>query len=446
MAKLRASPSGPLRGAVRVPGDKSISHRALIVGALAAGRTTVTGMLEGDDILSTAGALRALGARIERQPDGRWVVDGPGLGSFQEPAGVLDLGNSGTGARLMMGVVATQPFTSFFTGDASLCKRPMARVTDPLRKMGAQVLARTGARLPLAITGSEETTPIEYTLPVPSAQVKSAILFAGLGTAGETTVIEPEPTRDHTERMLRRFGATVRVGDKLVGGKKLRHVTIVGEPELRPNAVNVPGDPSSAAFLTVAALSVPGSEIRIENVGMNPLRTGIFDSLREMGADIRFENRRDQDDEPTADIVVKASRLRGISVPAERAPSMIDEYPVFAMAASLAKGTTRMEGLAELKVKESNRLAAIAVGLKACGVRVAEDGDALTVEGLGGAPPGGAMVDAALDHRIAMAFLVLGLASRSPIGVDGTETIATSFPGFASLMGSLGASIVIPNR
>jgi 3-phosphoshikimate 1-carboxyvinyltransferase len=446
MARLRASPSGPLRGSVRVPGDKSISHRSLILGALAAGRTTVTGMLEGDDILSTAGALRALGARVERQADGRWVVDGLGLGALHEPTGVLDLGNSGTGARLMMGVVASQPFTSFFTGDASLCKRPMARVAEPLRRMGAQILARSGTRLPLAVTGSEESTPIEYTLPMPSAQVKSAILLAGLSTAGETTVLEPEPTRDHTERMLRRFGATVRVADEKTNGKFRRRITLVGEPELRPTSVSVPGDPSSAAFLAVAALSVPGSELRIEKVGMNPLRTGIFDSLREMGADIRFENRRDQDDEPTADIVVKASKLKGIRVPAVRAPSMIDEYPVFAMAASLAAGRTHMDGLAELKVKESDRLGAIAAGLKACGVRVTEDGDALAVEGLGGPPPGGATVDAALDHRIAMAFLVLGMSSKSPISVDGTETIATSFPGFASLMGSLGATIAIPNR
>ncbi len=274
MAKLRASPSGPLKGTVRVPGDKSISHRSLILGALAAGRTTVSGMLEGDDILSTAGALRALGARIERNKDGRWVVDGPGLGALREPSSVLDLGNSGTGARLMMGVVASHPFTSFFTGDASLCKRPMARVAEPLRRMGAQILSRSGNRLPLAVTGAEEPTPIEYTLPVPSAQVKSAILLAGLGTAGETTVIEPEATRDHTERMLRRFGATVRVSDEKKDGKTIRRITIVGEPELRPNIVNVPGDPSSAAFLAVAALIIPGSEVRIENVGMNPLRTG----------------------------------------------------------------------------------------------------------------------------------------------------------------------------
>ncbi|MBM3507045.1 MAG: 3-phosphoshikimate 1-carboxyvinyltransferase [Alphaproteobacteria bacterium] len=446
MAKLRASPSGPLKGTVRVPGDKSISHRSLILGALAAGRTIVSGILEGDDVLSTAGALRALGAHIERTKDGRWVVDGLGLGAMREPGSVLDLGNSGTGARLTMGVVATQPFTSFFTGDASLCKRPMARVTDPLKRMGAQILARSGTRLPLAITGSEEATPIEYTLPVPSAQVKSAILLAGLGTAGETTVIEPEPTRDHTERMLRRFGATVHVSDEKADGKMQRRVTVVGEPELRPAPVQVPGDPSSAAFLAVAALILPGSEVRIENVGMNPLRTGVFESLREMGADIRFENERKDGDEEIADLVVRASALRAISVPAERAPRMIDEYPIFAVAAALAHGTTRMEGLAELKVKESDRLSAIANGLRACGATVAEDGDALTVEGLGGPLPGGANIDAALDHRIAMVFLVAGLAARSAVTVDGTETIATSFPGFASLMEGLGASITPMNR
>jgi 3-phosphoshikimate 1-carboxyvinyltransferase len=437
VAKLRASQGGPLRGTVRVPGDKSISHRSLILGALAAGRTTIAGLLEGDDILSTAGALRALGSRIERADNGLWIVDGRGLGSFEEPATTLDLGNSGTGVRLLMGVVATAPFTSFFTGDASLCRRPMARVTDPLRKMGAQILSRSGNRLPLALTGADEPTPIEYTLPVPSAQVKSAILLAGLGTPGETTVIEPEKTRDHTERMLRRFGAEVRVRDE--GAQ--RHITIVGEPELRPMAVHVPGDPSSAAFLAVAALMVPGSKVRIEHVGMNPLRTGIFASLREMGADIRFENEREEDDEPTADIVVTHSPLTAITVPAERAPSMIDEYPIFAMAAAIAKGTTRMAGLAELKVKESNRLSAIAEGLRACGVKVAEDGDALTVEGSSGAPAGGAEVDAHLDHRIAMSFLVLGMAATRPIGVTGAETIGTSFPGFATLMGGLGANI-----
>ncbi len=431
---------------MRVPGDKSISHRALILGALAAGRTTVSGMLEGDDILATAGALRALGAQIERGKDGRWLVDGPGLGALREPASVLDLGNSGTGARLMMGVVANHPFTSFFAGDASLCKRPMSRVAEPLRRMGAQILSRSGNRLPLAVTGSDEPTPIEYTLPVPSAQVKSAILLAGLGTSGETTVIEPEATRDHTERMLRRFGATVRVSDEMIDGKKMRRITVVGEPELRPSAVVVPGDPSSAAFLAVAALILPGSEVRIENVGMNPLRTGLFDSLLEMGADIRFENQREKDDEPTADMIVRASVLKAIKVPASRAPSMIDEYPIFAVAAALARGTTRMEGLAELKVKESDRLSAIAKGLRACGGKVAEDGDALTVEGSGGALPGGANVDAALDHRIAMAFLIAGLASKSAVTVEGTETIATSFPGFAALMEGLGATLASPNR
>ena len=431
---------------MRVPGDKSISHRALILGALAAGRTAVSGMLEGDDILATAGALRALGAQIERGKDGRWLVDGPGLGALREPASVLDLGNSGTGARLMMGVVANHPFTSFFTGDASLCKRPMARVAEPLRRMGAQILSRSGNRLPLAVTGSDEPTPIEYTLPVPSAQVKSAILLAGLGTSGETTVIEPEATRDHTERMLRRFGATVRVSDETIDGKKMRRITVVGEPELRPSAVVVPGDPSSAAFLAVAALILPGSEVRIENVGMNPLRTGLFDSLLEMGADIRFENQREKDDEPTADMIVRASALKAIKVPASRAPSMIDEYPIFAVAAALARGTTRMEGLAELKVKESDRLSAIAKGLRACGAKVAEDGDALTVEGSGGALSGGTNVDAALDHRIAMAFLIAGLASKSAVTVEGTETIATSFPGFAALMEGLGATLTSPNR
>ena len=442
MANLRASPSGPLKGTIRVPGDKSISHRALILGAMAAGRTTVHGLLDGQDTRSTAAALRALGARIERSSDGIWVVDGPGIGAFREPPCALDLGNSGTGARLLMGVAATHPFTTFFTGDASLCRRPMGRVAEPLRRMGAQILSRTGTRLPLAVTGAEEPTPIDYTLPVASAQVKSAILLAGLGTAGETTVIEPVPTRDHTERMLRRFGATVRTETAAAGTR----ITVVGEPELRPAFVEVPGDPSSAAFVAVAALLVAGSEVRIAKVGMNPLRTGLFDVLRQMGADLLIVNREEKGDEPTGDLIVRASSLHSVDIPAERAPSMIDEYPILAVAAAFAAGTTRMYGLGELRLKESDRLAAVAGGLRACGVDVIEEADALSIEGKGGGVPGGAELSAGLDHRIAMAFLVLGLAAKNPVGVAGAETIASSFPGFSSLLGGLGASFSAAER
>ena len=430
-----------LNGTVKVPGDKSISHRALMFGALAIGESMVEGLLEGEDVLCTAQAMRNLGAEVERLEDGRWRLFGRGIGGLSEPTGLLDMGNAGTGARLLMGLVSSHPFNSFFTGDASLCSRPMKRVTDPLSRMGAQFVTRTGGRLPLAVIGTDHPLPITYTLPVASAQVKSAILLAGLNTPGETTVIEREPTRDHTELMLRNFGATVTVQPLPDGG---RSITLVGQPELTGRSMVVPADPSSAAFPTVAALIVPGSEIRLTGIGINPLRTGLFQTLSEMGADIRFEDRRIEAGEPVADLLIRASDLSGIDVPPERAPSMIDEYPILAVAAAFARGTTRMRGLAELRVKESDRLAAMARGLAACGVMIEEDADSLTVHGNGSPPRGGATIAVNLDHRIAMSFLVLGMASAEAVSVDDGAAIDTSFPGFRTLMNGMGANIAAP--
>jgi 3-phosphoshikimate 1-carboxyvinyltransferase len=435
---LVSHPSGALVGTARVPGDKSISHRALMFGALAVGETTIEGLLEGEDVLRTAIAMRALGAQAERGADGIWRVRGRGIGGLAEPEDVLDLGNAGTGARLLMGLLATHRLTAFLTGDASLRRRPMGRVAAPLRSMGAEITARGGDRLPLAVIGTAEPMPITYRLPVPSAQVKSAVLLAGLNTPGETTVIEPEPTRDHTELMLRHYGATVRV-EQLDGG---RAVTIVGQPEISGRAIRVPADPSSAAFPLVAALIRPGSEVSLPGVGMNAHRIGLLETLQEMGADIVVENSRVEAGETVADLRVRASELVGVEVPAERAPSMIDEYPILAVAAACARGRTVMRGLAELRVKESDRLAAVADGLAACGVSVEAGEDSLTVEGAGKPPPGGATIPAGLDHRIAMAFLVLGTASGAPVAVDDAGPIETSFPGFAALMNGLGARIL----
>jgi 3-phosphoshikimate 1-carboxyvinyltransferase len=434
---LTSGTAGTLRGRLRVPGDKSLSHRALILGALAIGRTRVEGLLEGDDVLRTAAAMRMFGAEIAREADGHWRIDGVGIGGLAEPADVLDLGNSGTAARLLMGVAASHPSTSFFTGDASLRRRPMARVIEPLTHLCARIAARDGGRLPLVVEGALAPIPITYRLPVPSAQVKSAVLLAGLNAPGETTVIEPQPTRDHTERMLRHFGGEVTVADQ--GG--LRHVRLKGQPELRGADLAIPGDPSSAAFPLVAALLLPGSEVVIEGVGVNPLRTGLFETLQEMGAPFAIANQRVEAGEPVADIAVRGGPLIGVEVPAERAPRMIDEYPILAVAAAFARGTTRMHGLAELRVKESDRLAAIAEGLAACGAKVAIAGDTLTIEGTGAPPPGGAAIASKLDHRIAMAFLVLGMAARAPTRIDDSDTIATSFPGFVALMNGLGAKI-----
>ncbi len=437
---LRAPAAGPLGGRLRPPGDKSISHRALILGALALGETRVEGLLEGDDVLRTAAALRALGADIARAADGAYLVQGLGVGGLQEPAAVLDLGNSGTGVRLLMGAVASHPFASFFTGDVSLCRRPMARVTAPLQQIGAAVVARSGGRLPLVVQGAARPLPIAYRPDVASAQVKSAILLAGLNAPGVTRVEEPAPTRDHTENLLRHFGAEVAVED-LAGGGQMIHLT--GQPELKARAVTVPGDPSSAAFAAVAALIVPGSEIVIENVGMNPRRAGLFETLREMGGAVAIENRRVVGGEPVADLRVRASRLKGIEVPPERAPAMIDEYPILAVAAAMAEGPTTMRGVRELRVKESDRIAAIAAGLEAQGVAVETYPDGLRVAGRGRVA-GGGTVATEMDHRIAMSFLILGLAAERPVTIDDSRMIDTSFPGFAAAMAALGGRFEAP--
>lgn len=434
-------PCGPLSGRARPPGDKSISHRALMLGGLAIGESRIRGLSDGQDVACTAAAMRALGCRVRQQGDGSLLVTGVGVGGLAEPAHVLDLGNSGTSARLLAGLLASHAMTTFVTGDASLCRRPMARVTEPLGLMGAGFVSRSGGRLPMAIIGTDEMAPIDYALPVASAQVKSAILLAGLNTAGHTTVVEPAPSRDHTERMLRHLGATVDETDLPGGG---RRVTLVGRPELRAAAIDVPGDVSAAAFLAVAAAIKPGSMVQVADVGLNPGRTGLIDTLREMGADLAVENARLQAGEPVGDLVIRGGRLTGVDVPAERAVSMIDEYPILAVAAACAHGRTRMTGLAELRVKESDRLATIAAGLAACGVAVEMGEDSLTVDGCGGAPPGGGTVTVALDHRIAMSFLVLGTASRAPVAIDDGAAIATSFPGFADLMNALGTTITEP--
>ncbi len=441
MQPLTSHPTGQLTGKVRVPGDKSISHRALILGALAVGRTTIDGLLEGEDVLRTASAMTALGAEVSRQDDGRWLVHGVGVGGLSEPVTVLDMGNSGTAARLLTGVLATHGLIAFMTGDASLVKRPMARVTVPLVRMGAQFVTREGGRLPMAVIGTRSPVPISYTLPVASAQVKSAVLLAGLNAPGVTTVIEPHATRDHSENMLRHFGAEVAVDDTEDGGQA---IAITGEPELTARRITVPGDISSAAFPIVAALIRPESDITITGVGINPRRTGLLDTLIEMGGRIALFNRREEAGEPVADIRVQGSELRGVDVPPDRAPSMIDEYPILGIAAACAEGTTRMLGVGELRVKESDRLAMTAAGLEACGITVVADSDSLTVHGAGQTarvPTGGATVATALDHRIAMSFLVLGMASRSPVAIDDARPIETSFPGFTALMNSLGASI-----
>ncbi|MBX6740609.1 MAG: 3-phosphoshikimate 1-carboxyvinyltransferase [Acetobacteraceae bacterium] len=434
-----AAPLAPLSGRLRVPGDKSISHRALMFGALAVGTTPIEGLLEGEDVLRTAAAMRALGAVVERLGPGRWQVAGRGVGGLVEPADVLDMGNSGTAARLLTGLLAGHPIFAVLTGDASLRRRPMRRVTDPLAATGAQFWSREGGRMPLAVRGVADPLPLDYRLPVASAQVKSACLLAGLCARGITRVTEPEPTRDHTENMLRHFGATLRVEDTPAG----RVIELQGQPELAAAPILVPGDPSSAAFLLVAALLVPGSRLVIENVGLNPLRTGLFDTLREMGAKLRVENARTEGGEPVGDLVVEHSELRAVDVPPGRAPSMIDEYPVLAVAAAAARGTTRMRGLKELRVKESDRLAATAALLEANGVRAEIEGDDMLVHGTGGAIPGGGTVATHMDHRIAMSALVMGLAARSPVTVDDAGFIETSFPGFAGLVNQAAGAAVI---
>ena len=435
---MTARRSGPLRGVAEVPGDKSISHRSLILGALSVGETRVTGLLEGQDVLDTAKAMRAFGAEVTRLGAGDWSVHGVGVGGFAEPADVIDCGNSGTGVRLIMGAMGTSPISATFTGDASLRKRPMGRVTDPLALFGAQSYGRKGGRLPMTIVGAAEPVPVRYTVPMPSAQVKSAVLLAGLNAPGETVVIEKEPTRDHSERMLRGFGADLTVEDTAEG----RVIILRGQPELKPQSVAVPRDPSSAAFPVCAALIVEGSDILVPGVSQNPTRNGLYTTLVEMGADIAFENPREEGGEPVADLRVRFSALKGIEVPEERAASMIDEYPVLSVVAACAEGTTVMRGVKELRVKESDRIDAMARGLEAMGVRIEEDEDTLIVHGMGaGGVPGGGTAKTHIDHRIAMSFLVLGLAAKKPVSVDDGSPIATSFPLFEGLMAGLGAQI-----
>ncbi|QIQ85858.1 3-phosphoshikimate 1-carboxyvinyltransferase [Erythrobacter sp.] len=426
--------SAPLTGRIAVPGDKSISHRALMFAGLTVGRSTIAGLLEGEDVLATAAAMRAFGARVERLEDGAWVVDGAGLGSLLEPAQALDMGNSGTSTRLLMGLVASHGITATFTGDASLSRRPMERVITPLARMGAAINASPGGTLPLMMRGALPAVPITYRLPVASAQVKSAVLLAGLNTPGITRVIEPVPTRDHTERMLEGFGARLEIGEE--GGEKV--IDIHGEADLTPLDVTVPGDPSSAAFFMVAASIVPGSDLVIENVGMNPTRAGLVEALRQMGAEITEENPREVGGEPVADLRVRHAHLKGAEIDPALGPAMIDEFPAFFVAAAMAEGTTTTSGLEELRVKESDRLAAMAAALTLAGARAEEHEDGLVIHGSGGEPlpgtPEGAEVATHLDHRIAMSMAVAGLASRSGVAIDDTGPIATSFPGFASLL------------
>lgn len=429
---LKSSASQGLKGRLRVPGDKSISHRSLMLGAIAIGETRASGLLEGEDVVDTAKAMQALGAKVERSADGVWHVRGVGVSGLMSPEGDLNFGNSGTGVRLALGLMASTPLTARCIGDASLSRRPMGRVTVPLTEFGARFETAEGGRLPLTLHGARNAVPITYKLPVASAQVKSAVLLAGLNTPGRTTVIEPVATRDHTERMLKAFGADITIEHKEDG----RHIVITGQRELKAQVIDVPADPSSAAFPMVAALITEGSDITIENVMLNETRTGLITTLIEMGGDIAIENRRLAGGEEVGDLRIRSSRLKGIRVPAERAPSMIDEYPALAVAASFAQGVTRMEGLDELRVKESDRLAAVEAGLKANGVATRSGPDWLEVTG--GPVAGGGLVATHLDHRIAMSFLVMGLASEKEVRVDDGAMIATSFPNFIALMNGLG--------
>lgn len=441
MQPRRFAPSAPLRGTIRVPGDKSISHRAIMLSALAVGESRISGLLEGEDVLSTAAAMRAMGARVERTGEGDWRVNGVGVGALLQPEQALDMGNSGTSTRLLMGLVASHPISATFIGDASLSKRPMSRVTGPLALMGANFTTSPGGTLPLTVRGADPAVPIDYRLPVASAQVKSAVLLAGLNTRGITTVIEPVPTRDHSERMLRGFGTELTVEED--GGDRI--ISIRGEADLSPQTIVVPGDPSSAAFFVVAALLVPGSDCVIENVGLNATRAALFTVLRQMGGHIEELNRREVGGEPVADLRVQHSALTGVDVDPALAPAMIDEFPVLFVAASLASGRTVTRGLEELRVKESDRLAAMAAALSTAGARVEEREDGLVIDGTGGeplagTPDGQAPVATHLDHRIAMSMAVAGLVSREGVEIDDTRPIATSFPGFSDLLESLTTS------
>jgi 3-phosphoshikimate 1-carboxyvinyltransferase len=435
---------GPLKGEAGVPGDKSISHRALIFGALSIGETKITGLLEGEDVLDTGKAMEAFGAQVVNHGGGEWSVHGVGVGGFKEPEQIIDCGNSGTGVRLIMGLASTYDFATTFTGDASLRSRPMARITDPLAVFGAQSYGRSGGRLPLTLVGTGAPVPVTYETPMPSAQVKTAVLFAGLNTPGETVVIEKEATRDHTERMLKGFGADIKTEPTPEGYHK---ITLKGQPELKPQTVAVPRDPSSAAFPVCAALLVEGSDITVPGVSQNTTRNGIYTTLVEMGADITFDNPREEGGEPVADLRVKYSKLKGVEVPPERAASMIDEYPVLSVVAAFAEGKTVMKGVKELRVKESDRIDAMARGLEKCGVTIEEDEDTLIVHGMGaGGMPGGATCATFIDHRIAMSFMIAGMASQKPVSVDDGSPIATSFPVFESLMAGLGAQISRDNQ
>ena len=433
-SSLTVSAGSPLIGTARVPGDKSISHRAVMLGGLAVGTTQIEGLLEGEDVLATAAAFRQLGADVTRHQDGAWTVTGVGLGGLREPEDILDMGNSGTAARLLLGILAGHPIRCMMTGDASLRSRPMGRVTDPLTAMGARIETRDGGRLPLMIQGADMVLPITYELPVPSAQVKSAVLLAGLNAPGKTVVIEREATRDHSERMLTHFGGKVSREALADGGSR---IAVTGEPELTAADILVPADPSSAAFPLVAALLVPGSEVHLPNIGMNPTRIGLIKTLLEMGADIVVENERVAGGEPVADLIARHSTLHGVDVPPERAASMIDEYPILCIAASQAEGTTRMQGVSELRVKESDRIAVMATGLRANGVTVTAGEDWMQVEGRPGDVAGGARVATHLDHRIAMSFFVLGLVTKKPVTIDDAAPIRTSFPNFLDLMAAL---------
>jgi 3-phosphoshikimate 1-carboxyvinyltransferase len=436
---LISSSHSPLRGTVKVPGDKSISHRSIMLSALAVGKSEVTGLLEGEDVLATAAAMRAMGARVERLGDGHWVVHGVGIGGLQTPDDVIDMGNSGTSTRLIMGLIASHDITVTMTGDASLRGRPMGRVIDPLTAMGADFSARDSKFLPLTVTGSQNPLPIDYTTPMASAQVKSAVLLAGLHTPGVTTVREKVATRDHTERMLKSMGAEIETSEE----DGLYVVRLTGQPELKPVNFEVPGDVSSSAFLLVAASIIPGSDIMIENVGMNPLRTGVVHALKAMGADIEILNERMLGGEPVADLRVRAATLKGVSELPVDPSTMIDEFPVLFCAAAVAEGTSRFTGLEELRVKESDRLAVMAAGLKANGVELTEFEDGIEIKGAGGKVTGGGTVATHLDHRIAMSFSVLGQMASGAITIDDAAPIQTSFPVFIDLMTGLGAGLAL---
>ena len=438
MLSFRSSQSKALTGNIEIPGDKSISHRALMLGGVSVGKTVISGLLESDDVLATANAMSKMGVKILKNNKNAWQIHGRGVGGLMKPKNILDLGNSGTGVRLLIGLAGGHNFSAIFTGDQSLNSRPMDRIIDPLGQMGIKFLTHNDKKLPLTVIGPETIIPINYTLPVPSAQVKSAILLAGLNAPGETSIIETEPTRNHTELMLKRFGANIEIEQMPPSYKK---ITLVGQPELTGQNISVPSDISSAAFPIVACMIVPNSQLTLRNIGVNPLRTGLIKSLKEMGASINIQNPTNKFGEETADIWVQTSQLRGINIPKERAPSMIDEYPILAVAAAFAKGKTSMHGLSELRVKESDRINLMAEGLKKCGVNVDQTADTLIVHGKGSPPLGNTNIETSFDHRIAMSFLIFGMGSQYPISINNADSIDTSFPNFYKLMNEIGGNI-----